>query len=222
MQPAHAIQRPTDMIRAAVLLLVLLAVAGCVAPATTVSTAPATTVSTAPATTVSTAPATTVSTAPPSHGSGMNIIDAQAMPIPGNGDPVIVVATIRNGTGRDDKLVGGSSPVAAAVGLYATCGCSPAPTDPVTGIPGVAPFPWWLIKANETIQLRAGDGEMVLSGLSQPMAAGQTVEVTFKFAYAAPVTVQIPVVSAIGTAATASSQSMAHAQSHQVALAHTR
>jgi hypothetical protein len=45
MQPAHAIQRPTDVIRAAVPLLALLAVAGCVAPATTVSTAPATTVS---------------------------------------------------------------------------------------------------------------------------------------------------------------------------------
>jgi copper(I)-binding protein len=201
MQPVRAIQRPTDVIRAAVLLLALFAVAGCVAPATTVSTAPATT--------VSTAPATTVSTAPPSHGSGMNIIDAQAMPIPGNGNPVIVVATIRNGTGRDDKLVGGSSPVTTAVGLYATCGCSPAPTDPVTGIPGLAPMPWWLIRTNETIQLRAGDGEMVLSGLPQPLAAGQTVEVTFEFAYADAVTVQIPVVSAIGAEATASSQSTA-------------
>jgi copper(I)-binding protein len=136
---------------------------------------------------------------------GMTITDAQALPIAGVTNPVIVTATIANGTGRDDKLLGGSSPVAAAVGLYGTCGCSPAPTDPVTGIPGVAPFPWWLIKANETIQLRAGDGEMVLSGLSQPLVAGQTVEVTFKFAYAAPVTVQIPVVSAIGTAAMASS-----------------
>src|ERR1019366_7311859 len=129
-----------------------------------------------------------------SHGSGMTIIDAQAMPIPGNGNPVIVVATIRNGSGRDDKLVGGSSPVTTAVGLYATCGCSPAPTDPVTGIPGLAPMPWWLIRTNETIQLRAGDGEMVLSGLTQPVAAGQTVEVTFLFASADPVTVQIPVV----------------------------
>jgi copper(I)-binding protein len=135
----------------------------------------------------------------------MNIIDAQAFPIPGNGNPVIVVASIRNGTGRDDKLLGGSSPAAAVVGLYATCGCSPAPTDPVTGIPGLAPMTWWLVKANETIQLRAGDGEMVLSGLAGPLAAGQTVEVTFEFAYAEPVTIQIPVVSAIGAEATTSS-----------------
>lgn len=129
----------------------------------------------------------------------MAIIDAQAMPIQGNGNPVIVVAAIRNGTGRDDKLVGGSSPVATAVGLYATCSCmTPEPTEPVTGLPGLAPMPWWLIRAGETIELRAGAGEMVLSGLSQPVTTGQKVEVTFMFASADPVTVQIPVVSAVG------------------------
>jgi len=40
MQPPHAIERPTDVIRVAIVLLALLAVAGCVAPATTASTAP--------------------------------------------------------------------------------------------------------------------------------------------------------------------------------------
>jgi copper(I)-binding protein len=161
------------MIRAAVLALVLLGSGGCGAAASTGSVQP-------------------------SHGSGMTISDAQAMPIQGNGNPVIVVAAIWNGTGRDDKLIGGSSPIATAVGLYATCSCmSPQPTEPVTGLPGLAPMPWWLIRAGETIQLRAGAGEMVLSGLSQPVAAGQTVEVTFLFASADSVTVQIPVVSAV-------------------------
>ena len=146
---------------------------------------------------VAPAAASETSASPQSHGSGMTIIDARAIPIPGNGNPVIVVGSIRNGTGRDDKLVGGSSPVATTVGLYDTCMCAtPEPTDPVTGIEGIAPFPWWLIRADETIQLRAGAGKMVLSGLSQPLVPGQTVEVTFKFADADPVTVQIPVVSA--------------------------
>lgn len=179
MEPVHAIQRPAAVIRVAVFLLGLLVVVGCVAPVATGAVLP-------------------------SHGSGMTIIDAQAVPMPGNGNPVMVVGSIRNGTGRDDRLLGGSSPVAATAGLYATCACAPPePTDPVTGIPGLAPMPWWLIRANETIQLRAGDGEMILSGLSQPLAAGQTVEVTFQFAYADPVTVQVPVVSAIGVEATA-------------------
>ena len=161
------------MIRAAILALALLGTAGCAA-------------------------STSTGSVQPSHGSGMTIIEAQAMPIQGSGNPVIVVASIRNGTGRDDKLIGGSSPVATAVGLYATCSCmTPEPTEPVTGLPGLAPMPWWLIRADETIQLRAGAGEMVLSGLSQPLAAGQTIEVTFLFASADPVTVQIPVVSAV-------------------------
>ncbi len=58
-------------------------------------------------------------------------------------------------------------------------------------------MPWWLIKQGETIQLRAGDGELIVSGLPQPLAAGQTVEVTFDFTYAAPVTVTVPVVASI-------------------------
>jgi hypothetical protein len=42
MQPTHTIRRVADVTRVAVLLLALLAVTGCGAPATTVSTAPAT------------------------------------------------------------------------------------------------------------------------------------------------------------------------------------
>jgi periplasmic copper chaperone A len=162
--------------RAAIVLLAVLGVAGCAAPVAT---------------------GVDARQSPPG---GMTVANAQAVPIPGTTNPVSVTATITNGTGRDDKLLGGSSPVATTVGLYATCACTlaPEPTDPVTGIPGVAPMPWWLIKANETIQLRAGDGEMVLSGLAQPLMAGQTVEVTFEFAYATPVTVEVPVVSTPG------------------------
>ncbi|MFI5258445.1 MAG: copper chaperone PCu(A)C [Candidatus Limnocylindrales bacterium] len=139
-------------------------------------------------------PATTVAT--PSHASGMNIIDAQAIPIPGSGNPVIVVGSIRNGTGRDDKLIGGSSPIAKTAGLYATSGLWPIPTDD-TGMANLAPMPWWLIRAGETIELRAGDGEMVLNGLARPLAAGQSVQITFEFAYADPVTVRVPVVAGV-------------------------
>jgi len=127
----------------------------------------------------------------------MNISDAQAMPIASNGNAVIVVATIRNQTGQDDKLTGGSSLGAALVALYATCSCWPEATDPETGIVGVSRMPQWLIPQGQSIQLRVGDGELIVSGLPQPLAAGQTIEVTFEFAYAAPVTVTVPVVASI-------------------------
>jgi copper(I)-binding protein len=138
-----------------------------------------------------------LATSPTASGNGMSISGAQAMPIQSNGNAVIVVATIRNETAQDDALTGGSSPGAALVALYATCGCWPAPTDPETGIVGRSRMPWWLIKQGETIQLRAGDGELIVSGLPQPLAVGQTVDVTFNFTYAAPVTIAVPVVASM-------------------------
>lgn len=129
----------------------------------------------------------------PSTLGGMEIADAHALPIPGSGNPVVITATITNHTGQVDKLIGGSSPVAATVGLYATVAGSPYPTGE-SGMAGLTPFPFWLIGPGETIQLRSGDGEMVLTGLARPISVGDTVEVTFRFESAAPVTVQVPVV----------------------------
>ena len=174
MEPVHATDRPVGVIRASIFVLALLAVAGCATPVATGAD-------------TQKAPA-----------AGMVVTDAQAVPIPGFPNAVIVSTTITNRSGRDDKLLGGSSPVAAAVGLCATCSCMPPePTDPITGIPGLAQVPWLLIRADETVQLIAGDGEMVLSGLFETLTAGQTVEVTFKFAYGPPVTVEVPVVSPV-------------------------
>jgi copper(I)-binding protein len=125
----------------------------------------------------------------------MTITDAEAIPVRDNGDPVLVTATIRNDTGRDDELIGGSSPIAKSVRLYVHVGETPGPTDPLTGVPNVAPIVSLPIGANETLRFPRGYGGMILSGLSQPLVAGQTIQVTFEFAHADPVTVQVPVAS---------------------------
>jgi copper(I)-binding protein len=130
---------------------------------------------------------------------GMLVTDAQARPIAGSGNPVSVTAVITNRTDSNDKLLGASSPIAASGGLYATCACSPVPTDS-TGLADTSRMPWWAIAINETIQLRAGSGEVILNGLASPLAPGQTIEVTFEFAVAPPVTVKVPVVGPAGTA----------------------
>ena len=141
------------------------------------------------------------SVAPPSTGpsisSGMVITDAEAIQLASTSNPVIVTATITNRTGQTDKLVGAASPVATTGGLYGTCGCSLAPSSSsdTSGMAGLLPMPWWLINPGETIVLRAGDGSIVLSGLARPLTVGQTIEVTFEFASAAPVTVEVPVVA---------------------------
>ena len=181
--------RRGEVMRAAGLVFALLVEAGCVSAAPT-GTSPAP----AAGPTGSFGVLAATSTSP---SGAMKINGAQAMPIPDNGNAVTVVAAVRNDTGRDDKPTGGSSPDAALVALYATCGCSPAPRDPATGIAGKTRMPWWLIRANETIQLRVGDGELIVSGLPQLVVAGQTIEVTFEFTYAAAVTVEVPVVASI-------------------------
>ena len=130
---------------------------------------------------------------------GMVITSAQAVPIVGSGNPVRVVADIQNMTGADDRLIGASSPSATSGGLYGTCACAapagiPTPTD-WSGMAQFVPMRSWLITSGGTIQLRVGDGEIVLNGLAAPLIPGDHVQVTFIFANAAAVTVSVPVVA---------------------------
>jgi copper(I)-binding protein len=129
-----------------------------------------------------------------SPASGIVITNVQAVPFAGSGNPVRVVATIQNQTGADDKLIGASSPSATSGGLYATSGGMPASTD-ASGMGNLRPMPWWLLTSGQTIQLRPGDGEIVLNGLAAPLTPGDHIQVTFIFANAAPVTVSVPVVA---------------------------
>lgn len=130
---------------------------------------------------------------------GMVITSVQAVPIVGSGNPVRVVADIQNMTGADDRLIGASSPSATSGGLYGTCACAapagiPTPTD-WSGMAQLVPMRSWLITSGGTIQLRVGDGEIVLNGLAAPLMPGDHVQVTFIFANAAAVTVSVPVVA---------------------------
>ena len=129
-------------------------------------------------------------------GKSIVITAARAIPVASNGNALSVVASIRNDTGLDDAIVGGSSPGAKG-GLYSTCGCLPARTDPETGLVNKSRMTWWKIPAGETVALRSGDGEMILLGLPRPLAAGDTIEVTFQFESAGDVTVAVPVVASI-------------------------
>lgn len=132
----------------------------------------------------------------PSVASGMIVIDAKAAPFAGSGNPVRVVALIENRTSRDEKLISASSPLAASGGIYATSGAFPVSTDP-SGMGNLRPMPWWLVRAGESIQLRAGDGEIVLNGLTAPVVPGQQIEVTFGFEDSPSVTILVPIVASV-------------------------
>jgi copper(I)-binding protein len=125
----------------------------------------------------------------------MAVTGAQAYPIPGSGNPVIVTALITNKTNRGDMLLGGSCPIAKTARIYSTSGAWPIPTDG-TGMADLRVMSGWRIDAGGTIQLAIGDGEMVLNGLSHPLVPGDKVQVEFDFSYATPVTVTVLVGSA--------------------------
>ena len=109
-------------------------------------------------------------------------------------------ADLRNDTGIDDAIVGGSSPGAKGGGLYSTCGCLPLKTDPDTGLVNKNRMTWWKIPAggrNRQPPVRGRGGEMILLGLPGRVAVGDTIEVTFQFQSAGGVTVAVPVVASI-------------------------
>ena len=131
----------------------------------------------------------------PSPTSGMVVTGAQAELM--SDTTLTIAATITNHTDRDDGLVGGSSPIGGTAGLYATCDCWLAPTTGQAGFAGKAPMAFMGIAVEETLQLLPGGGEIILDGATHPLSVGQTVEFTFQFAYAPPVTAEVPIVAAL-------------------------
>ncbi len=124
---------------------------------------------------------------------GMTVESVRARSIEGIGYPVVVTATFQNTTGSSDSLVGASSPNFASSGLYGYCTCAtPEPTDPTTGIAGMAREAGFPIPAGQTVSM-AGQGAVVLYGAAGPLSVGDTIEITFKFMKAAPVTVRASV-----------------------------
>jgi copper(I)-binding protein len=139
---------------------------------------------------------TAVQPSAPESAGQIVVKDAQAWPRSGIGNPVVVTATLINNSGRDDALIGGSSPIAPSSGLYGPCAClTPEPTDPTTGLPGLFPEAGLSIKAGATIDT-AGRTVIVLYGLTSPAVPGQSIDVTFRFQSAPSVTVSVPVMSA--------------------------
>ncbi len=121
---------------------------------------------------------------------GMIVTGGAAVLASATDDRLMVHLSITNATGRDDRLVRASSTRATA-GLYAFSACSAVPSG--LGGPCSSPLviPWMALLAGETVEF---DG-IVLSGFRTASVPGDTVPVTLLFAFASPVTLQIPVLA---------------------------
>jgi copper(I)-binding protein len=95
-----------------------------------------------------------------------------------DGKYLTVALAITNSSKSSVKLVGVSSPVAALAGLYGTTDC---PSGDNSDLCGKVPYAFWRIDPGETVQLRPGDGEIILGEFTSPVVAGQTIPITLKF-----------------------------------------
>jgi copper(I)-binding protein len=111
-----------------------------------------------------------------------------------SGKYISVTATITNRSGRDDTLVGASSPAASEAGIYATSGCAtPASAPSGDELCGKMAGLKYRIGPDESVELRTGDGEIILGSLVRAVSAGQAIEVDFIFANAPAVPVEVRV-----------------------------
>jgi hypothetical protein len=89
------------------------------------------------------------------------------------------------GGAEPDSLVGVSTPIAAKA--------EPHETINDNGVMKMRPAAQIPIPAHQTVTFAPGGTHIMLMGLKQPLAAGQSFPLTLTFAHAAPVTVDVKV-----------------------------
>jgi copper(I)-binding protein len=100
--------------------------------------------------------------------------------------PAGAFLVITNGGGAADALVGASSPAAGAVEVHET-------TMGADGSMGMRPVARLEIPAGGSVALQSGSYHIMLIGLTKPLAAGETVELTLLFEKAGAITVRAEV-----------------------------
>jgi protein SCO1 len=111
---------------------------------------------------------------------GVAVTDAYAGPSTGGNQAVYL--TLANG-GVDDTLVGVESPNATSGSLHATDGTTMVESDQID------------VPSGGSVIMAPGGTHVMLEGLTSDVAEGQSVTVVLRFRKAAPLTVQVPVVS---------------------------
>jgi len=120
---------------------------------------------------------------------GMTVQGAWAREsIPGTTETAVYL-TITNGTGSDDALVSASSPAGMAGVHEVTPVGSVDPMSSAQPMMAMQPVAKVAIPAGGTLELKPGSYHIMITGLTQPLKAGSTVEVTLTFEKAPPVTV---------------------------------
>lgn len=117
---------------------------------------------------------------------GIAVNDPFARPSPAEGGTGGAFMTISNNTNQPDRLVSAHCPNATIVELHETIN--------MDGVMSMRPQPeGFEIPARSTVELKPGGKHVMLIGLTAPLKAGETVEITLNFERAGAVKVQVPV-----------------------------
>jgi copper(I)-binding protein len=128
--------------------------------------------------------ACTSSASPPAAAIGVE--DAWARPSMGMDRAGAVYLVLVNETATADRLVSATSPAAGTVELHETAAGA-------SGMMAMHPVHGIDIAAGERVALEPGGFHVMLIGLTQPLTAGDTVELTLTFEHSPSVTVSAPV-----------------------------
>ena len=116
-----------------------------------------------------------------------SVTGAWVRPTTGVGNPVAGYLVITNATGRDEALVGASTPAASSIELHRTMSASSG------GMTGMTPVQRISLPAGSTVTLAPGGFHMMLIGLVRPLVAGDTVEIDLVFEHAGNVAIKADV-----------------------------
>lgn len=94
--------------------------------------------------------------------------------------------TITNGGGSADTLVAVTAPVPARASLHAS--------RTMNGLASMRPIEGGLeIPAGEKVRLEPGGAHVMIENLAEPLRAGETLQLTFRFARSGSRAVEVPV-----------------------------
>jgi hypothetical protein len=122
---------------------------------------------------------------------GVAIKDPFARASPAAAETGGAFMTIINNGKAADRLISGSSPAAKAVELHET-------VDENGVMKMVAHPEGWEIPAGGTLELKPGGKHIMLIGLTAPLEAGKTIQITLNFEKAGAKTIEIPVKAMTG------------------------
>lgn len=118
--------------------------------------------------------------------SAPTVSDAWVRPPLGTDRPAAGYLTITNPGGNADALVGVSSPIASSVEIHETMADA-------SGMMGMQPIDRIDIEAAGTVKLEPGGYHLMLMGVTQMPAVGETVELRLTFERAGEVVIQAEV-----------------------------